>query len=344
MVKATKMTKVSKQKKTKTEKNERRRSKRLEKQLNSLKPPRSPNRFILYRKYIQNRINTDPNNPANMRDLSKMVAQMWERETPEVKQYWDQVAERMKLNSSYRSSFDVINGLDMSISEISESDITFVNATASTSQFATSKKNRKGKSHTTSNTFNPISADNFIMESPELNIPQIPHGNPSIPSSPSSSSNSQWSLSPQTPQSPFSPQSPLSPQSPFFPQSPLSPQSPQSPLFPQFPLLSLDYQQSPQTPELPQSLQYQQYPQTQSPQPLPYLLQSPQLASDEDPSLVSSPSPSIDQIDQDFSYFNCGYQSEMTQIYNIGLELESLFDFPEISKFSEIPEPDYFLQ
>ncbi|PKK69823.1 hypothetical protein RhiirC2_850417 [Rhizophagus irregularis] len=81
------------------------------------------------------------NPPANMRNLSKMVAQMWEQESPEVKQYWDQVAERIKLNSSYRSSFDVINGLDMSISE---SDITFVNATASSSQSAT-KKNKKTK-------------------------------------------------------------------------------------------------------------------------------------------------------------------------------------------------------
>ncbi|CAG8654518.1 12282_t:CDS:2 [Rhizophagus irregularis] len=43
-----------------------------------------------------------------------MVAQMWEKEPPEVKQYWDQVAE--------------------------QSDITFVNATASSSQSATKKK------------------------------------------------------------------------------------------------------------------------------------------------------------------------------------------------------------
>ncbi|POG76594.1 hypothetical protein GLOIN_2v1554121, partial [Rhizophagus irregularis DAOM 181602=DAOM 197198] len=140
MLKSTiKTPKNNRQKKSKNEKNERRRHKRIEKQLNSSKPPRSPNRFILYRKHIQNRINTDPNNPANMRDLSKMVARMWEKEPPEIKQYWDQEAERTKLNSSYRSSFDVINGLDMSISE---SDITFVNATASSSQ-STTKKSRK---------------------------------------------------------------------------------------------------------------------------------------------------------------------------------------------------------
>ncbi|CAB4492640.1 unnamed protein product [Rhizophagus irregularis] len=79
--------------------------------------------------------------PTRSRDKPLVV----EQEPPEVKQYWDQVAERIKLNSSYRSSFDVINGLDMSISE---SDITFVNATASSSQSAT-KKNKKTKSTTT---------------------------------------------------------------------------------------------------------------------------------------------------------------------------------------------------
>ncbi|CAB4399680.1 unnamed protein product [Rhizophagus irregularis] len=100
--------------------------------------------FLKKHKRIEKQMNSS-NPPANMRNLSKMVAQMWEQESPEVKQYWDQVAERIKLNSSYRSSFDVINGLDMSISE---SDITFVNATASSSQSAT-KKNKKTKSTTT---------------------------------------------------------------------------------------------------------------------------------------------------------------------------------------------------
>ncbi|RGB30321.1 hypothetical protein C1646_765500 [Rhizophagus diaphanus] len=35
------------------------------------------------------------NPPANMRNLSKMVAQIWEQESPEVKQYWDQVEEQL---------------------------------------------------------------------------------------------------------------------------------------------------------------------------------------------------------------------------------------------------------
>ncbi|GBC03116.1 hypothetical protein RclHR1_00050024 [Rhizophagus clarus] len=294
----TKAPKVARQRKTRTEKNERRKNKRIEKQMNSTKPPRSPNRFILYRKHVQNKLNTDPNNPANMRDLSKMVAQMWEKESADVKQYWDQVAERIKLNSSYRSTFDVINGLDMSISE---SDITFVNATASVPKSTKSKKNRKNKSHTPSNTFNPtISSESFIIESPELNIPPIPPSNPNNP---------QWPLSPQSsqfPQSPL-PQSPLSlesPQSPLSPLSPLSPQFSQFSIFPQPSILS----QFPPTPQSPQSPQYQQYP--QSPQPLHYL-QSPPLSTDEDPSLVSSPPPSNDD---DFSYPN--YDSQEMQMFS----------------------------
>ncbi|GBB97481.1 hypothetical protein RclHR1_00030038 [Rhizophagus clarus] len=150
-----------------TEKNERRKNKRIEKQMKLTKPSRLPNRFILYRKRVQNSLNMDPNNPVNMRDLSNMVAQMWEKESADVKQYWDQVVKCIKLNSYYRSTFDVINGPGMSISE---SDITFVNDTASVSKSTKSKKNRKNKSHTSSNTFNPtISA----KSSHNLNIVTI---------------------------------------------------------------------------------------------------------------------------------------------------------------------------
>src|SRR5436305_7903826 len=101
--------------KSKSDRNERRRNKRHQDRLNSSKPPRSPNRFILYRKHKQNEIFNDPNNPIDMRKLSKVIARMWEKETPEVKNYWDQVAEREKLKSSYRTSFDVISGLDISM-------------------------------------------------------------------------------------------------------------------------------------------------------------------------------------------------------------------------------------
>jgi hypothetical protein len=65
----------------------------------------------------------------------------------------------MKLNSSYRSWFDVINGMDMIDLESDITlDITLVNTTALSSKSVTPKKNRKNKSHTTSNTFNPTPA------------------------------------------------------------------------------------------------------------------------------------------------------------------------------------------
>ncbi|GET01359.1 hypothetical protein GLOIN_2v1554121 [Rhizophagus clarus] len=53
---------------------------RIEKRMNLLKSSKSPNSFILYRKYVLDRINTNSNSSANLRDISKMVAQMWEQE------------------------------------------------------------------------------------------------------------------------------------------------------------------------------------------------------------------------------------------------------------------------
>src|SRR5436305_7743576 len=117
--------------KSKPDRNERRRNKRRLDRLKSSKPPRCPNRFILYRRYKQNKYFNDPNNRIDMRQLSKVIAKMWEDEPPDVKNYWDQVAEREKLNSSYRTSFDVIHGLDISMQ--SDETVTYVNATASAS-------------------------------------------------------------------------------------------------------------------------------------------------------------------------------------------------------------------
>ena len=48
-----------------------------------------------------------------MRELSRVIAKMWREEPISVKNHWDQVAERENLKSSYRTSFDVIPGLDI---------------------------------------------------------------------------------------------------------------------------------------------------------------------------------------------------------------------------------------
>src|ERR1044072_260728 len=104
----------------KESRNERRRNNRHLNRLNSPSPPRAPNRFILYRRYIQSTLFNDPDNPIGMRELSRAIAKMWKEEPDSVKNYWDQVA-----NSS---SFGVIPGLDISNTS------TFVNATASSAE------------------------------------------------------------------------------------------------------------------------------------------------------------------------------------------------------------------
>src|SRR3989337_1580054 len=106
--------------------NERRRKRRLLNSLNSPKPPRTPNRFILYRRHKQQILFNDPENPVDMRKISRVIADMWKKESPEVKKQWDQKAANLKIRSSYRSSFDNIIGLDMSISD---DEVPFVNAT-----------------------------------------------------------------------------------------------------------------------------------------------------------------------------------------------------------------------
>jgi hypothetical protein len=148
------MTRITK---SKADRNEQRRNKRRLNRLNSSKPPRSPNRFILYRKYKQNEFFNDPSNSISMRELSKVIAKMWENEPSEVKNYWDQVSEREKLKSS--SSFNAIPG-PADILTSNDDMVTFVNTTTLSTE-----------THQKNYTINNIS-ENFIFESSESIAPE----------------------------------------------------------------------------------------------------------------------------------------------------------------------------
>ncbi|CAI2172783.1 17627_t:CDS:1 [Funneliformis geosporum] len=137
--------------------NARRRAKRDQDKLKSKKPHRTPNRFMLYRKHIQELFFNDPEHPNDMRKLSTKIGKMWKNEPPEIKQHWDRKAAKLKLMSSYRSSFDRVRGLNMTISE---DELPFVNATASSSTTAAAANN---ENYGTA----PLS---FIIESPESGI------------------------------------------------------------------------------------------------------------------------------------------------------------------------------
>ncbi|CAG8568219.1 3965_t:CDS:1 [Funneliformis caledonium] len=136
--------------------NARRKAKRDQDKLKSTKPHRTPNRFMLYRKHVQELLYNDPEHPNDMRNLSREIGAMWKKEPPEIKKYWDRKAAKLKLMSKYRSSFDRVRGLNMTISE---DELPFVNATAS----STTVSAANNENYCTS----PIS---FIFESPESDI------------------------------------------------------------------------------------------------------------------------------------------------------------------------------
>ncbi|CAG8824303.1 10611_t:CDS:1, partial [Dentiscutata erythropus] len=146
--------------------NARRREKRRQCLVNGQKCPRAPNRFILYRTWHQNHTYKNSQNPIDMRSLSKKIAEQWKNEPLKVKSFWDRLAAEEKLKAPYRTTADILSGLEMSISKHLSEDtsMTFVNATVSSQ-----KKNFMEKSS--------IKAENevpsFVFISPE-SPPSVP--------------------------------------------------------------------------------------------------------------------------------------------------------------------------
>ena len=106
--------------------NERRRKKRYEDMLNSTRPPRPPNRFILYRTHKQLEYSQNPNllyqrlknrdlnrpvGPVGMRELTTVISEDWTNEPPHVKEEWDRIAEQIKLTPPFNKNFEAISEL-----------------------------------------------------------------------------------------------------------------------------------------------------------------------------------------------------------------------------------------
>lgn len=158
----------------KNEKNAKRREKRRQVLVNGQKVPRAPNRFILYRTWHQNHTFKNSQNPTDMRSLSKKIAEQWKNEPLHIKSLWDRLAAEVKLKSPYRSTADILNGLDMSISKhLSEGQSSMSAMTTFVNAFASSKdkniiKNEK-PTNTDSMRENKLSSFIFLpSESPSL--------------------------------------------------------------------------------------------------------------------------------------------------------------------------------
>ncbi|RHZ62394.1 hypothetical protein Glove_340g40 [Diversispora epigaea] len=168
------------------ERNARRREKRRQCLVNGRKCPRAPNRFILYRTWHQNHTFKNSQNPIDMRSLSKKIAEQWKNEPLKVKSFWDRLAAEEKLKAPYRTTADILSGLEMSISKHLSEDtsMTFVNATVSSQKkffMGNSEKSSiKAENEIPSFVFIPSESqphvpekkqNNLIFEDPTLNTP-----------------------------------------------------------------------------------------------------------------------------------------------------------------------------
>ncbi|CAG8832582.1 16031_t:CDS:2, partial [Racocetra persica] len=64
----------------------------------SRRQKKSPNRFILYRTYHlkHSQCLNNSKTPMDMRTVSKVISAQWANEPPDIKRYWDKIAENEK--------------------------------------------------------------------------------------------------------------------------------------------------------------------------------------------------------------------------------------------------------